>query len=42
MYVRWIVTAVGDYILAFLAWTNHVEAIYGGELKCGQNEKCNI
>ena len=37
MCVGWIVYTVGDYILALLAWKNHIVAIFGGVLNCGQN-----
>ena len=36
MCVGWIVNTVGDYILALLAWKNHIVAIFGGVPNCGQ------
>ena len=37
MCVGWIVYTVGEYIVTFLAWKNHIVAIFGGVLNCGHN-----
>ena len=42
MCVGWIVNTVGDYILAFQACKNHMVAIFGGLLNCGQHANINM
>ena len=37
MGVGWFMSTFGDYILALLAWKNHIVAIFGDFLNCGQN-----